>query len=177
MNKKSGKILMIAVATFLVTVSIFGYTFFEINKQGQKVDESKRLIGERLAKETSYNKVENLLRTTKNDRDELSSFFIEEKDTISFVSEIEKNAKLIGVDFHTNNLSIQPEVKKDGQVTTPGVLIAGFDFSGNETAVRNFLLLLENIPYDKSITSLSLVKIPEEGWKVNVVLQITMKYD
>lgn len=177
MNKKSHTFLVVAILIFLLTAGVFAYALYDVSKQGLQFAESKRLIGEHAAKEASYNTVQGLLVSTSEDRAKIKSLFIEEKDTISFISEIEKNARGIGVSLATNELSISPSVTDTNGVTSPALLLVGFDFSGSQAAVWQYITLLENIPYHKRITELSLVKSDNNVWKANVKMQLTLRYD
>lgn len=177
MNKKSHSYLIFAVICFVITAGVFGYALFEVSKQGVRYAESKKLIGEQTAKEASYNTVQGLLVSTNEERAALESLFIKESETITFISEIESNAKIVEVTLVTNELSIAPTVTDPNGVTTPALLIVGFDFSGSQQAVREYLTLLENIPYHKKITDVSFVKSDGNVWKANVKMQLTLRYD
>jgi len=177
MNKKSHTFLIVGIVCFLASAGVFLYTIYEISKQGERFEEAKRLIGEHAAKEASFNTVQSLLSATKDDRENIKALFIEEKETISFISEIEKNAKLLGVSLATNELSITPSAVDASGVATPAFLSVGFDFSGSEQATWQFITLLENLPYHKKITQLSFVKSDDNIWKVNTKMQLTLRYD
>jgi hypothetical protein len=177
MNKKSHTYLIVASICFVIAAGVFLYALSEVNKQGERYAESKKLIGEQTAKEASYNTVQGLLVSTSEDRASLKSLFIEEKETITFISEIEKNARIVGVTLITNELSILPSVTDPSGVMTPARLLVGFDFSGAQTAVWQYLTLLENIPYHKKITELTFVKSDANVWKANVKMELTLRYD
>ncbi|MBY0538192.1 hypothetical protein K2P47_02205 [Patescibacteria group bacterium] len=177
MNKKSHTFLIVATICFLVSASVFLYALYEVNKQGVRYAESKKLIGEQTAKEASYNTVQSLLESTRDDRAQIKSLFIEEDDTISFISEIEKNTGIVGVALTTNELSIMPSTTDTNGVTSPALLLVGFDFSGSQNAVWQYLTLLENIPYHKQMTQISFVKSDNNLWKANVKMQLTLRYD
>jgi hypothetical protein len=177
MNKKSQTWLIGSFFIFLLSATIFLYVLYSINQKGFQFAESKRVIGEHSAKEASFNTVQQLLTTTKDDREKIDSFFIQENQTISFITEIERNATAIGVRLVTNELSINPSTVDPNGVKTPAVLIVGFDFSGSKYAVEQFLVLLENVPYHKKITSVSVAKSDDSLWKVNLKMQLTLQYD
>jgi hypothetical protein len=177
MNKKSHTFLIIASICFLVSASTFAYVVFELRQKGAQFAESKQLIGENSAKEASFNTVERLLASTQEDRGLIKSYFINEKDTINFISEIEKNAQSIGVTLVTSELSIVNTSTDSNGATIPAMLIVGFDFTGAEMVTWKFLTLLENIPYHKKITQLSFVKSENNIWKANIKMQLTLQYD
>ncbi len=177
MNKKSRTFLIVAAVCFLAAAGAFIYALYEVSEQGVRYEESKKLIGEQTAKEASYNTVQSLLISTREDREKIKNLFIEENDTISFISEIEQNAGIVGVSLTTTELSIAPSVTDPNGVTSPALLLVGFDFSGTQNAVWQYLTLLENIPYHKKITQVSFVKSDSNVWKANVKMQLTLRYD
>lgn len=177
MKKKSHTLLIVAFVCFILTAAVFSYTVYDVNQQGIRFQESKRLIAEYTAKEASFNTVQGLLASTKSDREQIKSLFIEEKDTITFISEIEKNAKIVGVSLITNELSIVPSTVDTSGVANPALLLVGFDFEGNQKNAWEFITLLENIPYHKKITQLSFVKADSNVWKANIKMQLTLHYD
>lgn len=177
MNKKSHSLLIGSVLIFLFSTAIFLYVLYSVNQKGVQFAESKRIIGEHSAKEASFNTVQQLLATTKDDREKIDSFFIRENQTISFITQIEQNATTIGVRLVTNELSINPGTVDPNGITTPALLVVGFDFSGSKAAIEKFLVLLENIPYHKKITSVSVTKSDDSLWKVNLKMQLTLQYD
>ena len=76
----------------------------------------------------------------------------------------------MGITLETSQLSIKPKTKK-----TEPQLYVGFNFSGSETAVRQLVLLFENIPYHKSIPELVLTRNADDGtWKGSILLYITI---
>lgn len=177
MNKKSHSFLLIATASFLAAAGLFVYVLYAIQQQGIQYTESKRLIGEHAAKDSSLNSVQSLLASTKDDRENIKNLFIEENKTISFISEIEKNAKLVEVTLVTNELSILPSATDPNGITSPALLVVGFNFSGSEFAVRRFLTLLENMPYHKKITQVTFGKSDSNIWNASITMQLTLQYD
>jgi hypothetical protein len=177
MSKKSRTFLIIALGCFLLSVGVFSYTLYDVNQQGVRFQELKRLIGEHTAKEASYNTVQGLLTSTKGDRTQIQNFFIKENDAVSFISEIENNANIVDVTLNTNELSIIPKTTDANGVVVPGLLVVGFDFVGTQNATWEFITLLENVPYHKKITELSFVKTTDNIWKANVKMQLTLRYD
>lgn len=174
MNKHTKNNLLICTGMFLIFVGFFTYNLYKINGQGAKLSESRKVISDNLAKEVSYNKIMSLLDSTKTDRALLDNFFFTEKDTVHFISDMENDAKTIGVKMETNSLSVTKPVVKDGQVTDPAKLVLAITFSGSEDLVKKYVLLLESVPYQKTIPELGLSKIDDHSWQGRATLNITM---
>lgn len=174
MNKQSKNYLIISAVTFVFLSGLFSYNIYEIYGQGEKLSKSQILISENLAKDASYNRVVSLIESTKNERRELNNFFLTEKDTVSFISTMENDAKTIGVKMETSNLAVVPAVIKDTKIIEPAKLTLSISFSGSEAVVSKYVSLLENIPYQKSIPELSLSKMDDYSWQGKSTLNITM---
>ena len=177
MNKKSQSFLTLAFFCFLIVTGIFFSMWYVVNRQGIHFDEARRAIAEYTVKEASYTKVQGLLASTHSDRALVDSFFIEEKNVITFISDMEKNAALLGVKLTTNELATLPKSVDLAGVAIPGVLVVGFDFTGTKPAVQKFISLLENIPYQNTITDLSLTNVDATTWKADSTLKLTLQYD
>ena len=170
MSKKTKRMFYLSIL-YSVFFSLFlMYGFLKIRDQGNIFNINERLMAEQNNKEQEYHNLFQITESTKNDRDTLSTFFITEKDTISFISDIENLADDMGITLETSQLSIKPKTKK-----SESQLYVGFNFSGPETAVRQMVLLFENIPYHKLIPELVLTRNAADGtWKGSILLYITI---
>ncbi len=177
MNKKSQTYLALAMVTFIVVAGIFLSMWYAVSKQGVHFNEAKRAIAEYAAKEASYTKVQGLLASTEKDRTLINSYFIEEKNIISFISDMEQNAARLGVKLNTNELVSVPEGVDTAGVVIPAVLVIGFDFIGSKSAVQQFIALLENVPYQNTMTELSFASVDATTWKADSTLKLTLRYD
>ena len=165
---------------FAVLYSVFfvgglAVVVYIITIQGSQLEAAKESIAEQSAKNAAYQNVMQLLDSSAAARTELSSYFISEKDTITFMSELETAANTIGVTLNTTQLSIVPGTSKNG-ITTPAVLMIGVHFTGGETAVKKYIQLLENVPYHKSLPNFSVtMDTVADVWDVTTSLRLTMK--
>ncbi len=177
MNKKSQTYLAFSFLCFIIVTGIFLSMWYLVHKQGIHFDEAKRAIAQNTAKEAAYTKVQGLLASTEKDRALINSYFIKEKEIISFISNMEQNAARLGVKLNTNELATVPKIVDTAGAVVPGVLIIGFDFSGSKLSVQKFIALLENIPYQNTITDLSFVSSDATIWKADSTLKLTLQYD
>ncbi len=153
MNNRTRIVLIVSLVYFIAVASVLGCVVYLIHQQGTRLDESQIAIAEHAAKEAAYNHVVQLLDSTTADRAALTTFFITEKETITFISELEIIAKRLGVTVETTELAV---VGKTG--TAPGSLAVGLRFSGSPEQVTTFVTILENIPYHSSIPDLIISK-------------------
>lgn len=162
MTKRTKTTAVIAVSYFVIFLGIFAYAVYLVNAQGSKLDEARRVIAERSAKEAAYNSVVRITESSKADRAELAGYFITERDTPGFIAGVEAAAVQMGVRFETTELSVTEAQSVNG-VITPSMLVVGSKFSGSEAAVKKFIVLLENLPYHATIPSLSMTNQSEDG--------------
>jgi hypothetical protein len=175
MTKRTKTTFIFAVFSSLFFVGGLVVMVYIITIQGAALEAAKETIAVRSAKNVAYEHVVKLLDSSAKDRVTLDTYFISEKDTIGFMSELETAANTIGVTLNTTELSITPATSKDG-VNTPGVLSIGVHFRGGETAVKRFIQLLENVPYHKKLPSFSVTSdTAADVWDVTTSLRITMK--
>lgn len=173
MTQQTKTTLAISATYCVLFITALASMVFVVHEQGAKLEAAKIAIAEHAAKEASYNNVMRLLETSASNRAELKSYFITEKDTISFISELESAAAGVGVSLETTELSVTPASVKDG-MTTPAVLGVGVSFKGSEAAVKQFITLLENVPYRKDLPSFNISSEGAAGWSGHTTLRITM---
>lgn len=175
MTKRTKTIFGIAVLYSVVLVLALASILYVIHIQGTKLGEAKDAIAAHSAKELAYTNVMRVLANSDQDRTKLGSFFISDKDTIAFISELESSAKSFGVVMQTTELSVVPATTVGG-VTNPPVLSVGVQFSGDEQSVKKYIVLLENVPYHKQIQSFTFSGDVVTGvWTAATKLAITMK--
>lgn len=162
MNKRTIIVFSISLTYFFAVASLLACMIYLIHQQGARLDESQEAISAHAAKETAYNHVVDLLDSTKADREELETYFITEKDTITFISNLELIAKQFRVSLETTELSVTKSTEKDA-LTTAGILSIGLNFSGSDVDVKRFVVMLENLPYKTTIPNLSIGEDPVTG--------------
>lgn len=162
--------LYLSITYSVIFGLLFGFDVSQLRAKATELSSTRQLIAEQVAKELAYHNVEQVLESTVADRDTLQHFFITEKDTIAFVSDVEAKAAALGVALETTQLSINP--KKD---KTPAQLYTGFKFSGPELSVKRLVTLLEAVPYYKTVPELKLTrKTDSNEWDGTILLYINI---
>ena len=170
MNKNTKHMFYLALSYCVVFIILLVYSVYQIKVQGNAFNLNRALIAEQSNKELAYHNLIQVIESTKDERATLQQFFITEKETISFISDIEKSASIMGITLETSQLSVKPKTEK-----APAQLYAGFNFLGQESAVKQLVLLFESLPYHKSIPELVLTNNPEiDTWKGSILLYITI---
>ncbi len=175
MTKRTKTTFVISVLYSIFFVLGLAVMVYVITIQGAQLEVAKESIATRTAKNEAYKNIMQLLETSAPNRAKIDSYFISEKDTIGFMSELETAANTIGVSLNTTDLSIVPATNKAG-VAAPAVLLIGVHFKGSEIAVKKYIQLLENVPYRKSLPAFSVTSdTAADVWEVTTSLHITMK--
>jgi hypothetical protein len=175
MTKKTKSFFIASVIYSTLLLIILGSILYVIHIQGTKLGEAKDMIAAHEAKELAYTNVMQVLMNSENDRKKLNSYFISDKDIITFIFELESAAKVFGVSLQTTGLSVTPATTVGG-VTNPPVLQVGVQVKGDAIAVKKYIVLLENVPYHKRINTFSFTGDSVAGeWVAVTTLAITMK--
>lgn len=174
MIKRTKTTLGVSIVYALLLAVSLASMVYVIYNEGSKLEQSKVTIAELVAKEAAYTSVVRLIDSSTEDRTLISGYFITEKDTISFISELERAAKNSGVELETTELSVTAAETKDG-VTTPAVLSIGVSLQGSEGAVKKYIELLETIPYHTNIPQISVQsnRVTNQ-WSAAASLRLTM---
>jgi prolyl-tRNA synthetase len=177
MTKKTKTTLLIATTCFFVLVATFAYALYMVRSQGSALDSLREQIAEDTAKDAAYNSIVRITESSKLNRAELEEYFITEKDTIRFIAELEDRAARVGVTFETTELSTpEPVVAPDATTPVLRTLEVGCKFTGSEAAVKQFLVILENIPYHAEIPTMTISNDATDGkWVGNGKLILTIK--
>ena len=175
MTKRTTTTLIVSILYSVTLILVLASILYVIHVQGTKLGEAKEAIAQNSAKELAYSSVTRVLAASENERAKLESYFISDKDTISFISELEAAAKAFGVTMQTTGLSVTPATIVAG-VSNPPVLSVGVQVKGDKAAVKKYIVLLENVPYHKRITNFSFSgNSGTSEWTAVTMLAITMK--
>lgn len=177
MTQKTKKTLLIATTCFFVLVATFAYALYMVRSQGSALDSLRAQIAEDTAKDDAYNSIVSITESSTLNRVELEGYFITEKDTIRLIAELEDRAARVGVTFETTELSTpEPVAAQDATTSVQRTLEIGCKFTGSEVAVKQFLTILENLPYHAEIPRMTISNDATDGkWVGDGKLILTIK--
>lgn len=145
-------------------------SFYVVQAKVTELASLRETAAEQTLKESAYNTLLELLENTTEDREELASRFLSERDTVSFINQSEQAAAQRGLQLETKNLSLTEG--EDGEFDT---LLVEFSIVGPETMVRQYVQLLESLPYHNQITELSLYnETGTSNWRGETKLLFTL---
>lgn len=164
-----------AILYFICFVGLLGCGMYTIARLGAEYESSRMVIDEQQAKEKAYNDVVQIVATTEDDRDTLAGFFITEKDTINFITNIENYARRQNLLLETTQLAVEPRKEKTEKTeASEPMLKIGFIFKGSEMSVKNMVLFFETLPLHKTIPELNIIKVSDTEWEGRIALQVTI---
>lgn len=162
-------IAIFSLVYLVVACAGFAYLFIHTQEMGAHLQEQTAIIANNNILEQRQIELSQLLRQTEVQREELQQYLLTEEKTIDFLSEVERAAGALGVQFITDSLKVTP---KEGAFDT---LEVQFTFSGNEQSVREMARILETLPYHGQITRLEQSRMEDASRLKSVVqLEITL---
>ena len=168
MSKNTKNTFVISLISVLLSLGFCLFFIFEIKSQGVRLEEQVAVIAEYNSKELSYLNIKKIMNETENEREQISSkFFKNDNDSISFLSDIEILAPKMGLVLKTEALDAVTDAGKKLNFVK-----ITFLYSGQRNAVMDFSKMMENIPYQSSIESLSLKEISDGNWEGKTTILI-----
>ncbi len=170
MSNKTKQIFIIALVTSILTLGSLAFFFSRILVQGQLLQEQISILTDNNNKQSTSVRIKRLVLETEVERAMLAgSFFKDEGDSITFLSDIESLANKTGLELRTEALDkiTDPETSREYIKTV-------FSYEGRKDLVYNFSELLENLPYHSYIDSLTLRQLTGNNWEGRVTVLITI---
>ena len=168
MTKPTVTTLGIASVYFLFFTMVLLYAFVTVESQKAETMSLRTTLAEQTTKQAAARTVKGTIEVTETVREELSSYFLPEKETISFVAEIEGLAGAVGVSIETTALDIVRPPEGAAELKT------GFVVEGSRAAVMNFMKALETLPYHSRIPTLRLENGGDGVWSGQVAVFVTL---
>lgn len=171
MSKNTKNTFVISLISATLSVGFCIFFIFEIKAQGLHLEDQVAIIAEYNSKELSYLNIKKIITETENERKQISSkFFKNDDDTIYFLNDIETLAPKMGLVLKTDSLEPVVDVKKDLKF-----IKITFSYKGQKNAIMDFSKMMENIPYQSSIESLSLKEVSDGEWEGKTTILILIQ--
>lgn len=168
MTKPTITTLGIAAVYCTCFALVLVYAVVTVRSQRAETVILRTTLAEQTTKQDAARTVANTVATTEAVRTELASFFLPEKETISFIAEIEGLAEALGVAIETTALDIVRPADAVPELKT------GFVVSGSRLAVLNFLRAIETLPYHSRVPTMTMIDQGDSMWQGTVEVYITM---
>lgn len=170
MITKKTKVVGLVSVLFLVTTCVVLFGMWQyIQEKGSELVQQSKEIANYEAREQTYNELEQLIRSTKDERDGLFTYILTEDRTIDFLATIEQIAVEQGIELTTNALKVG---EQDGLFDT---LVISFSVDGPKERVYAMLRIFETLPYHSFISDVSFRNSSEAGvLKVKGDVELTL---
>jgi hypothetical protein len=168
MTKKTITTLSISSAYFVVFGLVLLYALITVQSQKAEAVSLRTTLAEQTTKQAAARTVETTIANTEVVRNELASFFLSEKETITFIADIEALASVLGVGVETTALDITRPAGGNA------VLKTGFAVTGSRIAVINFMQALETLPYHSTLPTLRVSNQGDGEWQGQVEVLVTL---
>jgi hypothetical protein len=150
MITKKTKLVGLGSLVFLVVACVVLFAMWRyVETKGAELLEHTKEIANHQARQQTYNELEQLIDSTKDDRDELSTYVLTEDKTIDFLATVEQIAIEQGIAMTTNALEV---VEQDGLFDT---LIISFSVEGPTERVYSMVHIFETLPYHAFVSGIS----------------------
>ncbi len=168
MTKQTITTLSIGTTYFLVFALVLFYALITVQSQKAEAVTLRTTLAEQTTKQAAARTVMATIDSTEAVRTELSGFFLSEKDTITFIADIEALATTLGVAIETTALDIERPAEGNP------ILKTGFAVSGSRSGVLNFMRALETLPYHSTLPSLRVSNQGDGEWQGQVAVLVTL---
>ncbi len=149
MITKKTKVVGVGALLFLVTACIVLFAMWRyVGITGAELVDHSKEIANHQARQQTYNELEQLVNSTKADRDELSTYVLTEDKTIDFLATVEQIAIEQGITMTTNALEV---VEQEGLFDT---LIISFAVEGDTKRVDAMVHIFETLPYHAFVSDI-----------------------
>lgn len=168
MSRSTKKHLIISLGLLLIALGSLLFTMYQISKKADVLARQIEVLGKEQAHESSFYRLQKIFGETKNDRDQVSGYFLKQgSDSIDFLNSVEAMAPKEGVMLKTESL----EERVDNKTGKKWIEVQFF-FSGTQNNVERFIKILEHLPYFSQVTSLSMVAKTEAEWEARLSMKI-----
>jgi phenylpyruvate tautomerase PptA (4-oxalocrotonate tautomerase family) len=170
MTKQTTTTLIVASLYFTVFLALLVYAYISVRAEQVRYQELTTTLATEAAKQAVAHQITEVSSRTVAERAELQHYFVTEKETISFITEIESLARSIGVTLETTSLDLTPATGKD-----PAILKTGFLVKGSQTDVTTFLQMMESLPYHSRIPTMDISRLGSNEWQGSLSLEVTVR--
>ncbi|MDO8493165.1 MAG: type 4a pilus biogenesis protein PilO [bacterium] len=143
--------LVLAATTFSMAGELYNNRLVEVNDL-----QSKLISLQSSVKQSGV--LQREIKDTKDDRDQLSFYFITKDTTQDFIGELESMSTASGVLLKLNSLT----VKKDSKTSPAAYLRFNIRVDGSFRDVYHFLTALESLPYKVRISTVKVAKLDQQ---------------
>ena len=173
MSRSTKTTLILSLIFFGIAIAVFVFMAYQVNRQGALLIEQRETMAAELAQQDSLLRLQRTADETVDEREQLRSLFLTSNtDSINFLNLVEELAPRQGLELVTEEA--EEVVTEDG----PSWLVVNFSFNGTQSAVTNFIKVLETLPYVLQIDSIDMGSTTGSEWQANAIVRVQLlNYD
>ena len=157
-NKKKNLIILIFLGLLNVIAIISYYILFmDISNKNDHISEITQNINNNYQINNTRTSLENLVANTSEDRQKISTYFIDKNGTAKFLEMVESLAKEKSLEFNVKSVGIDDAIKNNAS-TTIAFLALQLETKGSWNNIMNFYSLLETLPYKTKFITMQITK-------------------
>lgn len=166
LSKRTTTLLIVALTAALISMTATSTLFYVIYKKSAVLYELNKALLTATNEESTYSAMKHLLSETKVERAKLDSYFVGNDNAASFefIDSIEDLSRIARVDSSVNNVNLEPF---KGNETFEQVSV-NVTSEGTFNNIYWFLALMEALPLQHELQSISLDKISDNPKKENL---------
>lgn len=149
-NKKTYIIFTISLFATLLMLGVLIFVFLQVKTKNEQASVISQQISRKITEGENVETLRNVIEDTKEKRQQLKSYVVDESRIDEFVGQIESEGELIGLPITINSVALSP--------TKKNVLAVSFSGSGSFDKVMKMVSLVEYSPYQIHINNLALNK-------------------
>lgn len=161
LNQNNALFIIVGIGTIVtcITIVTYAWLFFEVNKTITQVtsaaEESQLLAAQNAHTQT----VRRIIRDTQDSRKELNTFFLTDKEIVTFLEDMENLGVHANAPIAVQSVSVEDAIDKDGRVVPLELTLRS---EGTLQQVFYTLSLLETYPKALNIGKVSLKQSPTD---------------
>jgi Tfp pilus assembly protein PilO len=173
MPKTNSKIILIIVSVVFVILLAFNIFWFNfIKNQSDKVLELKKDVESEITNNHTVVSIQRNTQELEKKEEDLDKIFIDQENVVVFIEKIERMANQSNVGLQIQNVEVE-DIKNSRGDRTYGLIKMTLSSSGDWSSVTTFLKMIETMPNNVSIDSLTMVTVSSQGspfWSANFSL-------
>jgi len=169
-NKTTKYLLSVSLVGLLVTGALYIWLFLDVKEKNEQVSAISSDLEFEVKQEARLNDLEELLINIGEERDVVTSYFMNEGGIVDFIQGVESLASGAGVTIDINRVAIDELDKSSGASST---LDIEFELTGSWRRIYHMISLLELAPDYKGFSRVFLEYNDDERvWRSIVTLRV-----
>ncbi len=165
---------IVSLIAIIIAASAFGFMVLKTDQQGKELVMQIETLDTQRAQEESFFKLQKIAEDTKDERELLQShFLLKDSEEVDFLNNVESIAPRAGVALQTSNLSSVVDATDSSEW-----IQVDFTFTGSRQRVKDFVQILEVLPYVSRLVSVDLTAVSQTEWRARVTMRVrVLAYD